>query len=71
MRTDFRISSLVPSGLVFDGVSDSSDSIILGVRSETMVAECPLCGISSRRIHSRYVRQLADLPSRVDGYSSD
>lgn len=63
MRTDFRISSLVPSGLVFDGVSGSLDSIILGVRSETMVAECPLCGMTSRRIHSRYVRQLADLPS--------
>ena len=63
MRTDFRISSLVPSGLVFDGVSGSSDSIILDVRSETMVADCPLCGTASNRIHSRYVRQLADLPS--------
>jgi transposase len=63
MRTDFRISSLVPSGLVFDGVSDSSDSIILAVRSKTMMAECPLCGTGSCRIYSRYVRQLADLPS--------
>lgn len=32
MRTDFEISSLVPSGLVFDGVSDSTDSLILSVR---------------------------------------
>ncbi|WP_247772778.1 hypothetical protein [Bradyrhizobium sp. 192] len=34
MRTGFRISSLLPSGLVFDGVSDSEDSVILAVRSE-------------------------------------
>lgn len=39
MRMDFRISSLVPSGLVFDGVSNSSDLIILDVRSESATGE--------------------------------
>jgi transposase len=63
MRTDFEISSLVPSDLVFDGVSDSTDSLILSVRSETAEAECPLSATVSRRIHSRYVRHVADLPS--------
>ena len=62
MRAGIRISSLVPSGLVIDSVSDSSDSIILAVRSEGGTAECPLCGVRSRRIHSRYGRQVADLP---------
>ena len=62
MRTDIRISSLVPSGLVIENASDSSDSIILAVRSRAGTAECPLCGAGSRRIHSRYVRQVADLP---------
>ena len=62
MRTGLRISSLVPSGLVVESVSDSSDSIILAVRSEAVMAECPLCGAASRRIHSRYTRQVADLP---------
>ena len=62
MRAGIRISSLVPSGLVIESVSDSSDSIILAVRSEGGVAECPLCGARSRRIHSRYDRQVADLP---------
>ena len=62
MRTDFRISSLVPSGLAFDSVSDSTDSIILTVRSKTGVADCPLCGTPSRRVHSRYLRHVADLP---------
>jgi transposase len=62
MRPNFQISSLVPSGLVVESVSDSSDSIILAVRSEASVAACPLCGAASGRIHSRYVRQVADLP---------
>ena len=62
MRTGFQISSLVPRGLAFDGVSDSTDSIILTLRSEMAAAECPLCGALSRRIHSRYLRQVADLP---------
>ena len=62
MRTGFRISSLVPSGLVIESVSDSSDSIILAVRSEAGTTKCPLCGARSRRIHSRYARQVADLP---------
>lgn len=63
MRLNFQISSLVPSGLVFDGASDSLDSLILIVRSESATAECPLCGTVSRQIHSRYVRHIADLPS--------
>ncbi|MCK1416331.1 transposase family protein, partial [Bradyrhizobium sp. CW4] len=63
MRTGFRISSLVPSGLVFDGVSDSEDSVILAVRSEATEAQCPLCTTASRRIHSHYIRHVADLPS--------
>src|SRR5581483_9224586 len=63
MRTGFRISSLVPSGLVFDGVSDSMDSLILAVRSGAAEARCPLCATASRRIHSRYIRHVADLPS--------
>ena len=63
MRTGFQISSLVPIGLVFDGVSDSMDSLILAVRSEAAEARCPLCATASSRIHSRYVRHVADLPS--------
>jgi transposase len=62
MRAGIRISSLVPSGLVIESVSDSSDSIILAVRAESCVAKCPLCGARSSRIHSRYDRQAADLP---------
>ena len=62
MRAGIRTSSLIPSGLVIESVSNSSDSIMLAVRSEAGMADCPLCGSSSRRIHSRYDRQVADLP---------
>jgi transposase len=63
MQTHFRISSLVPSGLLFQSVSDSTDSIILLVRSGAAKASCPLCGAGSRRVHSQYIRSVADLPS--------
>ncbi|MGB6534922.1 MAG: ISL3 family transposase [Xanthobacteraceae bacterium] len=63
MRTHFRISSLVPSGLLFQSVSVATDSIILLVRSGAAKAKCPLCGAGSRRVHSRYIRSVADLPS--------
>ena len=39
--TGFWISSLVPRGLAFDSISDSTDSIILTVRSE--MARCAGC----------------------------
>src|SRR5450759_4157496 len=63
MRIGILISSLVPSGLAVESVSDSPDSIILTVRSEAGTTKCSLCGSASRRIHSRYARQVADLPS--------
>lgn len=63
MRTDFQTSSLVARGLAVESVYDSSDSIIFAVRLRAGMAECPLCGVASRRIHSRYSRQMADLPS--------
>ena len=36
--------------------------IYLTVRSEAELVACPLCGSSSRRLHSRYVRRVSDLP---------
>ena len=62
MQAGIRISSLIRSGLVIESVSDSSDAIIFAVRSEAGMAACSLCGASSRRIHSRYDRRVADLP---------
>jgi hypothetical protein len=44
MRTYFRISSLVTSGLLFQSVSDSTDSIILLVRSGAAKAKRQMYG---------------------------
>ena len=35
---------------------------VITVRSGTAQAACPECGASAGRVHSRYVRTLADLP---------
>jgi transposase len=62
MTTSFRISSLVPKGLVVESVNELEYNIKVTVQSAEAVAACPSCGVISRRVHSRYNRQVADLP---------
>ena len=62
MPTRFRISSLVPRGLAVDSVRRADETIVATVRAEARIAACPLCGAASRRVHSRYIRQVSDLP---------
>jgi hypothetical protein len=38
------------------------DAILVTARAGIQVATCPLCGSPSRRVHSRYVREVSDLP---------
>ena len=54
--------SLLPVGLVVDQVSVASDRVIVAVHARGAVASCPLCRRPSRRVHSRYLRPLGDLP---------
>jgi transposase len=62
MGSSFRISSLVPSGLVVESVIESEEMIKVTARSRASEAQCPSCGSISRQVHSRYIRQVADLP---------
>ena len=62
MASSFRISSLVPSGLVVESVIESEEMIKVSARSRASEAQCPSCGSMSRQVHSRYIRQVADLP---------
>jgi transposase len=62
MASSFRISSLVPSGLVVESVIESEDMIKVTARSCASEAMCPSCGSISRQVHSRYFRQVSDLP---------
>jgi transposase len=43
-------------------VHASGESITLAARTTSAEGRCPVCGTPSRRVHSRYLRTLADLP---------
>ena len=63
MPSSCRICSLIPSGFVVDSETHIDDEIVLTVRAEAIFAPCPICAAPSRRIHSRYIRHVSDLPA--------
>lgn len=54
---------LLPSGLVVDDVSVGPDEVVIKAHVVGRSAGCPICGRPSRRVHSRYERQLSDVPA--------
>lgn len=62
MSTNIRISSLVPAGLVVEGVAWIDGAMVLTIRASAHESLCPLCRAPSQRVHSRYFRQVSDLP---------
>jgi hypothetical protein len=54
--------SLLPVGLVVDRVTVAPDRVVVAVRARAAASSCPACRRPSRRVHSRYVRRLGDLP---------
>jgi len=58
MRTEWRD----PSRLRLDVLRVDGSAITVLMATTPTIAACPLCGIGSSRVHSRYVRTLADLP---------
>ena len=61
MPINLRISALVPVGLIVESAAEFEDAIVVTARAGIQVATCPLCGSLSRRVHSRYVREVSDL----------
>lgn len=59
-----RIKTLLPdpSALRLERVHLDQGHVTLVVRALLSSGLCPVCGHSSRRVHSRYWRTLADLP---------
>ncbi len=49
-------------GLHIEQVTPSTHGLLVQVISSSPTACCPLCSVQARRIHSRYTRQVADLP---------
>src|SRR3954466_8538021 len=57
-----HILPLIPSGLLVQQVVPSADTVTITTAPKAPEACCPVCGHASRRVHSRYLRTLADLP---------
>jgi transposase len=56
--------TLVPCGLVIERIDPDGDALVIVARPSVRSASCPACGVLSSRIHSKYQRRLADLPSQ-------
>jgi transposase len=50
-------------GLQVEGVQVSAEGMSITMRTVDLRAQCPRCHTWSTRIHSRYLRRVADLPS--------
>lgn len=57
-------TTLIPNPRIIEleGFVDNRDSITIRMRSTQTMAACPRCDQRSKRVHSRYARQMADLP---------
>jgi len=53
----------LPSGLEITAYSCQEGTLCVSLLSTQSSSHCPLCGSAATRIHSRYQRRLADLPS--------
>ena len=61
MVMDFIVKDL-DNNYRLDAFRNKSDKIIFEISSEISTANCPYCGKESKRIHSRYQREVQDLP---------
>jgi len=71
MASNLRLSSLIPAGLIVDDITESETGLVVSARSKASEYACPLCGMLSSRIHSRYVRTAVDLPVPARKSNSD
>jgi transposase len=55
--------TMMPAGLVIETVATEADRVLVSARAVGKSAACTDCGRASAQIHSRYHRQLLDLPS--------
>ena len=55
---------LLPKGIRVLHLEADGETLVLLAEPATDSAPCPLCGLRSRRVHSRYARAVSDLPWR-------
>ena len=56
MPTNFRVSSLIPTGLIVDSVTQDGDVIIVTAHARAQMAMCPLCCSPSQRVTEAWYR---------------
>src|SRR5215471_19510518 len=52
----------LPEGLELSGLEQVDEVLVITVASTQSAPCCPLCGVAARRVHSRYMRRVAELP---------
>ncbi len=52
----------LPDGLDIEEVSVEEEGLMISVVARASSSACPLCSHPATRIHSRYLRTLADVP---------
>ncbi|WP_024277774.1 ISL3 family transposase [Xanthobacter sp. 126] len=62
MWPELRLSNLIPPDLVTEQVTEAGGTLIVHARAAAASRSCPRCSAPSRRIHSRYIRTVSDLP---------
>src|SRR5215212_11726890 len=62
MRTVIAPHELLPKGLHLESLSIETGRVDIHVASGASGSRCPVCGLSSSRVHSRYSRTVSDLP---------
>ncbi|WP_096174977.1 transposase family protein [Cohaesibacter sp. ES.047] len=62
MHHRFQCESLVPYGFSVNSIQIAGGSVQIQLRPRSRSGVCPDCGQPSRRIQSRYIRRVADLP---------
>jgi transposase len=62
MRSPIAPHELLPQGLYLESLSIETGRVSIRVASGASKSRCPVCGLLSSRVHSRYSRTLSDLP---------
>ena len=57
-----QASELVPPGFTVENVEVGAERVVVTIRASAGWCLCPLCSVPTRRVHSRYLRKVADLP---------
>jgi transposase len=62
MPHSLRPAAFVPAGFHVENAVQDGAITIITVRHTSKSSQCPGCATIAERVHSRYLRRLADLP---------